>query len=326
MADENHKYKRSDKVYATTFVHRDKKNKLTMVKKGLKKNNSAVSKDVPDQLVKNDSDFFKVEKAQNYRKTKKRMTQLPQNVDKPDVLLGIKEYKEIREQPNFHNIKKMSVVIPDKPDIIESNDQNSFSNIPGPKTMISIKRDKYEEEKNESQIKDKKEEILTNIKGILKEENFQVNSKNNNIDKMEDKKEEEKRKKEEEEKIKKLEEEEKQRKLEEEKKKQIEEEKQKKLEEEKQKRLEEEIMKNKQLEEQKLLENKKINEENGIRDIEMIKSELQQKEKQNILKENRLKEIEEQQKQKEEQLKKREKEIKEEEEKNKKEQEKRKKE
>ena len=77
--------------------------------------------------IKNEIEIFHkknlAEKLSNFRRENKHMTQIPQQIDKPDILFGLNEYKEINKSSKstrFHSIKKLKSCnsSPDLPDIL----------------------------------------------------------------------------------------------------------------------------------------------------------------------------------------------------------------
>ena len=331
-------YVRKKKGYGTAIVKNKRQKAFHDSTKKLQRSASAISNDTPDVLNENNNaNVFKVEKLTNYRKKQKHMTQLPQQIDKPDTLFGLDEYKEVLPQNCFHSIKKLTStdVIPDLPDTLDPIDENQFNKLPKPESMTNIRKVLEEERKNpeiplllEDKIKSNLYEIPENInetERLKTEENNNKNKSdlksnegdqnkrkekedNNNTEKEEKQEMEEKDKntqnnKEEFENL------EKERELIEEEKKKLKE-AQKKLEEDlrefEDKKKMEEVKRNE--EENKIEEEKKENEKK-LKEIENMKNELNEKEK-------KLKEIEQEQKEKENQFKQKEDEIKQEKEKN----------
>ena len=351
MSIEQTKFYRGEKGFKTQIIRQNPKTMHKQISThSLKKSLAINSNDRPDSLKEINSNVFKAEKLTNFRKPNKHMTELPHQLDKPDILLGLNEYKEIREKRIFHSIKKLTNFksIPDAPDTLEPINEDACYQMPKPDSMTNILQCKNEEKKNNEVIPSKKGVVpslkfgnnLEDIKekeeseGLKTEENRKIinndeqdnkiNDENNNIKKEEEKEKEIIVKKEEEEK------EETQNNIKEsnlDKSKAFKdlEEQKKKLEEEKIKLREQKIKleeDQKLLEEQKKLEEmKKIEEdqrrdeekkenERKLKELEDMKNELKQKNQQNELKEKELKEIEEKQKEKEEQLNKKEEEIK----------------
>ena len=140
--------------------------------KDLKKS-SVVKSDEPDILNVNNSNVFKEEKLLNIRKGRKHMTQLPRQIDQPDILFGLNEYKRFHIT-NFHNLKKLcSNPIPDLPDTLEPITEDNDNIMPIPDSINNINNSKNEESKNpEKEIKEIKlisslqlrENQLTDIK------------------------------------------------------------------------------------------------------------------------------------------------------------------
>ena len=331
-------YVRNKKVYGTAIVKNKRKKVFHDSTKKLQRSASAISNDTPDVLNENNNaNVFKVEKLTNYRKKQKHMTQLPQQIDKPDTLFGLDEYKEVLPQNCFHSIKKLTSndVIPDLPDTLDPIDENQFNKLPKPESMTNIRKVLEEESKNpeiplllEDKIKSRLDEIPENINETERLKTEENNNKNksdlksnegdqNKIKEKEDNNNTEKEEKQEmEEKDKntqnnkeEFENLEKERELIEEEKKKLKE-AQKKLEEDlrefEDKKKMEEVKRNE--EENKIEEEKKENEKK-LKEIENMKNELNEKEK-------KLKEIEQEQKEKENKLKQKEDEIKQEKEKN----------
>ena len=188
MTEEQPKYVRNKKTYGTSIVRDNRKNKLNDFSNNIKKSPTLLSNDLPDTLKEDNSNVYKVEKLTNFRKPYKHMTQLPQQLDRPDVLLGLNEYKEIHPQNRFHTIKKLnsSSSIHDMPDTLDPIKDNQFSQMPRPESMSNIKRTMKEENKNAEIAHLKllelpKEKILSEIPENNNETDRVKSEDNNNI-------------------------------------------------------------------------------------------------------------------------------------------------
>lgn len=188
MTEEQPKYVRNKKTYGTSIVRDNRKNKLNDFSNNIKKSPTLLSNDLPDTLKEDNSNAYKVEKLTNFRKPYKHMTQLPQQLDRPDVLLGLNEYKEIHPQNRFHTIKKLnsSSSIHDMPDTLDPIKDNQFSQMPRPESMSNIKRTMKEENKNAEIANLKllelsKEKILSEIPENNNETDRVKSEDNNNI-------------------------------------------------------------------------------------------------------------------------------------------------
>ena len=199
-----------------------------------------IKNEVPDELINLNSSIKKQEQLFQGRKGKKRMTQLEKNIDLPDTLLRLDEFKKINVPKNSHVVKKLTSTSlnPDLPDVLEPIEEIITNNLPKPYTI------KEERKNQETDIINNVNSENININNINIEEKNELNRGLGIEEKMKEI-EEEKRKLEEEKRL-----------FEE--KKQFEEE-QKKLNEEKiieeQNRLQEEY---KKLEQEKKIEEEKI--------------------------------------------------------------------
>ena len=216
-----------------------------------------IKNELPDTLINPSSSIKQPEKLFNIRKSKKRMTQLEKNIDLPDTLLAMDEYKQMNFQTDTHISRKLraSCLNPDLPDFLEPVEEIITSNLPKP----------YD-------VREENEEDSSHIINSLNEELKLLEEKRKEI-------EEEKRK---------LEEEkilfEEKRKLNEEEKKLAEE----KINEEKNKiQLEyEKLMKEKKIEEEKILE---ANNKLKIEQDKLINDQKELEENQKILQEEQKK-------------------------------------
>jgi len=139
---------------------------------------------LPDILKEDNSNVFKAEKLTNFRKPYKHMTQLPQQLDRPDVLFGLNEYKEVHPQNLFHNIKKLnnSSSIHDIPDTLDPIKDNQFNQMPRPESMNNIQSSMKEENKNAEIANLKlKEKVLSEIPENNNETERVKSEDNNNI-------------------------------------------------------------------------------------------------------------------------------------------------
>ena len=145
---------RGKRGLATTVVKQNQKNNINRQSsyKHMRKP-SMEDRDMPDVLYENNSKPSKQEKLLNPRKARKHMTQISHQ-DKPDVLFGINEYKEVRAPKRFHSIRKLSSTsqVQDVPDTLEPILDESFKGMPKPDSMTNIKKSKIEESKNSENI------------------------------------------------------------------------------------------------------------------------------------------------------------------------------
>ena len=160
MTEANPKFIRGGKNFKTQIVRQKPKQKEThknISSKDLAK--VANLNDIPDTIKENNTNVFKAQKlSSNIRKAYRHMTQLPQQLDQPDILLGLNEYKETRlQQKRFHTIKKVtnSDSIPDLPDTLEPLSENSDNQMPRPDSMFLFRKS-YSEEITKSKIKNRK--------------------------------------------------------------------------------------------------------------------------------------------------------------------------
>ena len=112
-----------------------------------------IKNELPDTLINPSSSIKQPEKLFNIRKNKKRMTQLEKNIDLPDTLLAMDEYKQINFQKDTHISRKLraSCLNPDLPDFLEPVEEIITSNLPKPY--------KEENEENSSNINSLNEEL-----------------------------------------------------------------------------------------------------------------------------------------------------------------------
>ena len=185
---------RPTKLSETMMLPKNTNLNLNNPTKKLKKSASNPSNDFPDILKVKSTNIFKAEKLSNFRRENKHMTQIPQQVDKPDILFGISEYKEINKSSKstrFHSIKKLKSCnsSPDLPDVLVPLTEDFYNTIPRPESMTKIKRSKNEESKNPEisnedtnkrpSVKNE-EQNLTDIKEIKNETEENKNNKLNN--------------------------------------------------------------------------------------------------------------------------------------------------
>ena len=123
--------------------------------KYIRKSATLRSNDHPDILNLNYSKVAKDEKLTSFRK-EVGMSKISQNIDKPDTLFGLNEYKEVKKPKTFHSIKKLrncnSVI--DLPDTFEPLKEDYYNLIPRPDSMTKIKNSIKEESKNQEIIKE----------------------------------------------------------------------------------------------------------------------------------------------------------------------------
>jgi hypothetical protein len=93
-----------------------------------------IKNEMPDTLINPSSSIKQPEKLFNIRKSKKRMTQLEKNIDLPDTLLAMDEYKQMNFQTDTHISRKLraSCLNPDLPDFLEPVEEIITSNLPKP--------------------------------------------------------------------------------------------------------------------------------------------------------------------------------------------------
>ena len=126
-----------------------------------------IKDDAPDSLYNSNSTVKISEKISNVRKSKKRMSQLEQNIDLPDKLLGINEFKERITPKDTHKFKQLRTTSlnPDLPDILEPINEIITTKLPKPFTN-------KEESKNQELIDNNKVEYINNKE---KENNIKEN-------------------------------------------------------------------------------------------------------------------------------------------------------
>ena len=95
-----------------------------------------IKDDIPDSLYNSNSTIKVSEKLTNVRRSKKRMTQLEQNIDLPDRLLGINEYKERKTPRDNHKLKELRTTSlnPDLPDVLQPINEIMNLQLPKPFT------------------------------------------------------------------------------------------------------------------------------------------------------------------------------------------------
>ena len=138
-------------IYGTVMIPQNyKKNQDNIPITKLKKCATVISYDYPDVLNDNNPNVFRAEKLTNFRKSKKHMSQLPPDIDKPDVLFGQNEIKEVKPYKRFHSIKKLtsSKSSPDFPDTLAPIEKDYYHHLPRPESMCNIRKSKKEECKN----------------------------------------------------------------------------------------------------------------------------------------------------------------------------------
>ena len=160
MTEENQKFAGSGKTYKTQIIKENKKPIHKIIsQKDVTKFTTLKPNDIPDTINDNNTNVFKAQKLLNFRREHKHMTQIPQHIDQPDILLGLEEYKEARLKKGFHSIKKLTSFnsIPDLPDTIEPINEDNFKAMPRPDSMNRIKKLINEEAKNSENIHNKKD-------------------------------------------------------------------------------------------------------------------------------------------------------------------------
>jgi hypothetical protein len=157
-------YKKSVNIRNTNKIQRDQ-NFVNRQKKFHK--SKTIKDDAPDSLYNSNSMIKVSEKLSNVRRTKKRMTQLEQNIDLPDKLLGIDEFKERITPKDTHKFKQLRTTSlnPDLPDILEPINEIITTKLPKPFTN-------KEESKNQELIDNNKVEYINNKE---KEKNIKEN-------------------------------------------------------------------------------------------------------------------------------------------------------
>ena len=140
---------KNNKLSGTMISPKNNKKDINQSKK-VRKSATVKSNDIPDTLKKNNSDVFKAEKLSSFRKQPRHMSQISNQVDRPDILLGLNEYKKVNKSNRFHNIKKLKSnnFSQDLPDTFEPLKGDYYYNIPRPESMKKIKLSKREESKN----------------------------------------------------------------------------------------------------------------------------------------------------------------------------------
>ena len=190
---------KNNKLSGTMISPKNNKKDMNQSKK-VRKSATVKSNDIPDTLKKNNSDVFKAEKLSSFRKQPRHMSQISTKVDRPDILLGLNEYKKVTKSNRFHNVKKLkaSNFSQDLPDTFEPLKGDYYSNIPRPESMKKIKLSKREESKNpeinnispkerqKSEKKDEKEKNLTDIKENKNETEENKDKKSSKDEKNED--------------------------------------------------------------------------------------------------------------------------------------------
>ena len=126
-----------------------------------------IKDEIPDALYNSNSMVRQSEKLSNVRKNKKHMSQLENNIDLPDTLLGFNEYKEIKTFKDTHYARKLraSSLNPDLPDVLEPINEIYTSNMPKPYIIKEESKNQEITENNENNKEDfnnddKKEEEI----------------------------------------------------------------------------------------------------------------------------------------------------------------------
>ena len=143
-----------------------------------------IKNEEPDKLISSISSVAHPEKLLNIRKNKRRMSQLEKNIDLPDNLLAMDEFKETKIPSHTHNSRKFraSCLNPDLPDFLEPIKEITIPNLSKPYELNEIKEIK-EEAKNKS----------VDEESVSKENSKENNVNDNNIEKEWDKLEEKKK-------------------------------------------------------------------------------------------------------------------------------------
>ena len=158
---------------SSTDEKNQKKPKNKISAKNLRKSATVRSNDMPDILNPNNLELFKDEKLLNIRKDK-RMSQIQKNIDKPDTLFGLNEYKQPKKgKTSFHSIKKLrnTQSSMDLPDTLEPLKEDSNYLLPRPDSMTNIRKSKKgkEKEKQTNNIKLQKKPSIKEDENNLKE-------------------------------------------------------------------------------------------------------------------------------------------------------------
>ena len=150
-----------------------------------------IKNEEPDKLINSISNVSHPEKLLNVRKNKRRMTHLEKNIDLPDNLLAIDEFKKTNIPRHTHVSRtfRASCLNPDLPDFLEPIEEIITSNLEKP-------HEKKEEEKKNNFIKKVSFSSSNSKESNNKSEKSDINIEKE-MDKLEQKRkeiEEEKRK------------------------------------------------------------------------------------------------------------------------------------
>ncbi len=139
-----------------------------------------IKDEIPDALYNSNSMVRQSEKLSNVRKNKKHMSQLENNIDLPDTLLGFNEYKEIKIFKDTHHARKLraSSLNPDLPDVLEPVNEIFTSNMPKPYIIKEESKNQEITQNNESN----KEEFDNNEDKKEDEIKIEVNNDEENLD------------------------------------------------------------------------------------------------------------------------------------------------
>ena len=147
-----------------------------------------IKDDVPDALYNSNSAIIQSQKLTSVRKNKLRMSCLEQNIDLPDTLLGIDEYKEIKIFKDKHVTRKLraSLLKEDLPDVLEPVNEIIASHLPKPYNEESKNPEINQDDYNENEfIKEKSDEEKNNEEKkegeIIEEENINEEKKDKEI-------------------------------------------------------------------------------------------------------------------------------------------------
>ena len=160
MLEKPSDFVRSGKLSKTQIIRPNQKNTFSnLTSSDLKKITTLKQNDVPDTINENNPNIFKSEKLLNIRKRHRHMTQIPHQIDKPDILFGLNEYKEPSQKKFFHPIKRLSSskLALDLPDTLEPIIEDKFEHFPQPELNKSRKS---EESKNSEMLNMKNKSIL----------------------------------------------------------------------------------------------------------------------------------------------------------------------
>ena len=140
----SHKEGSSSSLIEESNLKENNNNNYNFISRQRCRKSKTIRNENPDILINQNESIKQSQKLLQGRKSKKRMTQLEKNLDLPDTLLGLNEYKEFKFQKDSHILRKLrtSCLNPDLPDVLEPIEEIITSNMSKPYEVKEEKEEK----------------------------------------------------------------------------------------------------------------------------------------------------------------------------------------